>query len=419
MKKIYIIAFLLHTFHAVAAPDTTRVLFIGNSFTYVYDVPSLVKGFADAAGFPLVFTMHAPGGISVGDVDQGTEAHMRNPEVFDLIRSGGWDFVSLQDNQGRFVRGGGIFPDTAVSKVIEGHFKIRDSMRFYNPCARMLWFAGWAFKDGYPGISPTAQGLIDNIYYNYQYLKDTAGEIIAPIGKAWERSIDTLPAVDLWGPDGAHQSLAGSYVTAAVIFTSIFRVNIENINFTGGLDSATARTIRRLAYHTVVDSIAATNLTTFMPTLSATTSMVTSTTGYANYTWYRNGIEIGSGASNTFAISTGGCYQVVVTNADGCTMRSMQQCVDGEVPSSVTTTVADKIRIYPVPARDIINIELSGTIKMPIQLTISDMSGKIVDNIILKEHTTAIPVPDFPDGLYFITINTNSEISRAKMVIAH
>src|SRR4051812_23526504 len=102
MKKIYLAFFLfiLRSLDVSGASDTTRVLFIGNSFTYVYDVPGLVNGLATAAGLPLKFVMHAPGGISVGDTAQGTSAHMNNPLVYDLIRSDNWDYVSLQDNQG-------------------------------------------------------------------------------------------------------------------------------------------------------------------------------------------------------------------------------------------------------------------------------------------------------------------------------
>lgn len=418
MKKFLSIVLLLRAFCTIAAPDTTRVLFIGNSFTYTYDVPTLVKGLADAAGFPMTFVMHAPGGISVGDVDQGTEAHMYNPEVFSLIRAGNWDFVSLQDNQGRFVYGHKHFPDTAVSKVIAGHFKIRDSVRAYNSCAQMLWFAGWAFKDGYPGISPTAQGLIDNIYENYQYLKDTAGGIIAPIGKAWERAIDTLPATDLWGPDGAHESLAGAYVTASVIFTSIFRVNTEAVNFNGGLDSATARTLRRLAYHTVIDSMATTNLATFMPTLNATATLLTATPGYSGYTWYRNGVSIGSGTANTFAISTGGCYQVVGTTPEACEMRSMQQCIDSSSPTGIATMNGEpEIMLYPIPAKDVLEIDIAGNVSLPITATITDATGRVVKRFMLSNLHNAVHVGDMAGGLYVVTLSMGKDMWRGKVMV--
>jgi gliding motility-associated-like protein len=45
---------------------------------------------------------------------------------------------------------------------------------------------------------------------------------------------------------------------------------------------------------------------------------LTATTGFATYTWYRNGKEIGSGAANTKVISEAGKYTVKVTTSYGC-----------------------------------------------------------------------------------------------------
>jgi hypothetical protein len=49
----------------------------------------------------------------------------------------------------------------------------------------MIWFAGFGLKYGFPPYGNTGVALIDSIYYNYQYLNDTALPIIAPIGTAF------------------------------------------------------------------------------------------------------------------------------------------------------------------------------------------------------------------------------------------
>ena len=118
---------------------------------------------------------------------------MNNPLVYDLIRSNDWDYLVLQDNQGRFVDNYGVFP--ASSLVIEGHIKIRDSLLYYHPCAKMIWFAGWGPKAGFPPYASTGSALIDKIYSNYRFLLDTAGQVIAPIGPAWNRIISNYPNV--------------------------------------------------------------------------------------------------------------------------------------------------------------------------------------------------------------------------------
>jgi hypothetical protein len=85
------------------AQDTVRVLFVGNSFTNFNNLPDVFRQLALGKGKFVITGMHAPDGVSVGDTAQGTLAHMNNPNLFDSIRLNHWDFLVLQDNQGRFI----------------------------------------------------------------------------------------------------------------------------------------------------------------------------------------------------------------------------------------------------------------------------------------------------------------------------
>lgn len=392
--------------------DTTRVLFIGNSFTNVHNIPSLVSGLAAKAGLPFAYHMHAPDGMTVGDTSQGTNAHMNNPVVFDQIRKGNWNYVSLQDNQGRFVFGSGTFPDTNVSKVIRGHLKIRDSVKAHNPCAHLLWFSGWAWKNGYPGISTTAQGLIQNIYQNYQYLKDTAGGVIAPIGISWERAMTAVPGTNLWGPDDTHQSLAGAYLSASVIFTSIFKINTELVFYDGGLDAATARELRRIAYSVVMDSITTTDLALITPVLTVTPTLLAATPGYISYQWFQNGVAIGSGAANSFSITSEGCYYVEATDNNGCQSRSFTHCP----ATTVENTVADLLIVYPIPASNKINIIYnSGSI--PYYISICDAMGRSVFEGNANSCSHTVDTRDIPAGAYVLKLNNGSQVYHRSIVI--
>ncbi len=414
MKRLLLSTLILLTYTFTYASDTTKVLFIGNSFTGTFDVPQMVKGFADAAGLPMVIAAHMPGGISVADVSQGTMAHMNNPMVFDLIRSNDWDYVVLQDNQGRFVDGGGNFPSPAQSPVIAGHIKIRDSMRANNTCSRMLLFSGWAWKDGYPGLGD-GKKLIANIYENYQVLNTSAQEIISPIGAAWLRATTQVPSVDLWGPDGAHQSMEGSYITGAVIFASIYRTNTESVNFSNGIDTAIARKLRRIAYETVSDSIKPTKLSSFIPTLTYTGSTLTAPAGFSKYEWFKNNTLVGTTTTNTYAITPGtnDCYQVRVTNNNGCVQRSALACKPTTGINSLFGM--EEITVSPNPAADFIvvnNMDNSD----PFNYTISSLSGAVVLKGSINTANTPINISTLTTGTYYISINTNTEIKHIRFI---
>ncbi|HTN45591.1 MAG TPA: T9SS type A sorting domain-containing protein [Flavipsychrobacter sp.] len=392
------------------AADTTRVLFIGNSFTAGENIPGLVKSFATVAGMPMEILAHTPGGISVGDVSQGTQAHMNNPLVFDLIRNNQLDFVVLQDNQGRFVLNSS-FPNPTVSQVVAGHMKIRDSMRYYHGCARMLFFAGWALKNGWPDIG-NGQKCIENIYENYLTLNTTANEIISPIGMAWLRSINQLANVDLWSADEAHQSAAGAYLTAATIFSSIYRLNTEKVSFSAQLDTAEARILRRIAYQTVMDSIQPTGLTNYIPSLTANGGTLTASTGYSSYEWYRNDTLVTTTGANTYTPAVQGCYQVVAKNNNGCKQRSAQQCLSQLTVIQHTETLV--MKIAPNPASHSLFVETISDGTSVKDYKIISFTGQIVARGSFLSKDTSIPVSQLPEGLYILELSVNEKSTRTK-----
>jgi len=398
--------FLFAAFNA-SATDTTRVLYIGNSFIFTYDVPALVSGLAAADGRHIVYQQHTPGGITVGDTAQGTQAHMNNPAVFSLIRQGGWDYVVLQDNQGRFVRNYGNFPGS--SKVVEGHKKIRDSVHHYNPCARMLWFSGWAFKNGSPPYGNTGAEMIDRIWANYRYLNDSLPEIILPIGPAWKAAMAAVPGTDLWGPDEAHQSLAGSYVTAATIAATIFRKDISSLNYNGGLPATTAQTYRSLASATVRDSMALSFGEYYLP-LAHTGNVWSTDPGYSSYEWYMDDSLISSGTANGLIVSAPGCFQVAATGADGCKLWSWTHCVNA-------TSISDPGRVVsvgPNPFRDQLSIGLSSAARR--HLALCDLTGKAVIAFETSGVSVTIPTGELPPGVYLLRVTEDGAHHSVKLV---
>jgi hypothetical protein len=409
MKRVLLnLAFLLSSTAVIAQP--IRILFIGNSFTATEDVPGRVKAFADEIGLNVEIWSHMPGGVSVGDVSQGTMAHMNNPQVFDLIRDHQPDYVVLQDNQGRFVDKD-KFPDPAASKVVEGHLKIRDSMRRHNSCARMVFFAGWGLKNCWPDVG-TGQDCIENIYGNYVRLNGLANEIVAPIGLAWLRSQAQLPLVDLWSPDEAHESAEGAYLTAAVIFATIARTNTEPINYTGGNinDTAAARIMRRIAYQTVVDSVRATALANFSPTLTYNGTTLTAAAGYTNYDWYRDGTFVATGSANTHTPSTQGCYQVVVTDNNNCQQRSLDNCLTQT--NAVNTVERLKLSLSPNPVSTALTLVANANGSY----NITNLTGAIVAKGIVSNGKTGIQVAELPAGMYICSVLVNGEAHHLKFV---
>ena len=83
--------------------ESLRVLFIGNSHTYVNDLPALVAQMAQATGSTLEYQTIARPNFGLMD-------HWAVGEAQEAIRRGGWDYVVLQ-------QGPSSQPDSRVNLV--------------------------------------------------------------------------------------------------------------------------------------------------------------------------------------------------------------------------------------------------------------------------------------------------------------
>jgi hypothetical protein len=416
MRKFKIIFVLLILCIAGHSQDTTKVLFIGNSFTAANGLSVLFQKLAMNANIPVFVGDYSPGGISVGDYSQGTSAHSCNPVVFSLIRSKLWDYVVVQDNQGRFCLNYGVFSST--SNVIGGHLIIQDSVISNNPCANMVWFAGWGFQGPYPPYSTSGAQMIEKIFANYTFLNDTSKQIIAPIGPAWLVSMNNNPGINLWSSDSTHPSLEGSYLTACVLFATIFKKDPSNLTFTAGINSSDAQNLRNIAYPKVIDSLHVCNLDYFSPGIYLNTDTLVTDTGYTYYNWYKNDSLIQSTSSGFFKINSNGVYTAGCVDASDCERKSF------EINAIITSVddPADKagISVFPVPAENIIYIKSEQAID---ELTISvfNIEGQTIYSRripdIIKGSTTSLELSNFSDGIYFIQLQSKNFIMHKKIII--
>ncbi len=412
MKKILIILSIL-TSLGCKAQDTIKVLFIGNSFTFAENMPDLFRNIADSAGYKIKTQMYAPGGVSVGDISQGTQAHMNNPIVYENIRSDKWDYVVLQDNQGRFVLDYGQFPTSSL--VIQGHKQIRDSVIKNNPCAKMVWFEGWALKNGMPPYGNTGIEMIERIAANYRFMNDSLRQIIAPIGGAWKNIIQSNPSIDLWSPDEAHPSLAGSFLTANVIYATIFKDNPTYSLANGGLAANTALLLKQIAWQTLNDSFPNINLQSITPDIQWQNNQLTAG-NYQHYFWYKNMQWLPIMTTNTLNVSQSGHYYLIAENSVGCKLKSISQHIIITNINEIESQ--NNIHIYPNPAQTALNIETTKESVFPLTIRLKNMNAQCVKKVKLQNNNLTIDINELSSGLYFMEIiDKQGNIKIKKLVI--
>jgi len=317
--------------------DTIRVFFLGNSFTAANDLPNMVKQLALTAGIPVFIDSYTPGG-------QFSTDFIQTPLVFEKFHSQPWDYVVIQDNQGAFVN---IVPYIS-SNYLNANIQLRDSVIAANPCAKVVWFAGWAGEGGYPLYIPGDNTIncIGRILGNMVYLNTFVDEIIAPIGEAWIRSLNEQPLIDLYSSDGNHPSAEGSFAAASVIFSVIFKTDPSVINYNGGINTNDAQYLRTIGYEVVTDADnnIEYSISIVSPQIEIENNILSVQSIYDYYQWFINGEIIPGADDPAFAAIYEGEYSVVVMDANGC-IRSSFPVHYSIVPSAMFSYFADDLSV--------------------------------------------------------------------------
>jgi hypothetical protein len=202
MKKITLlmIAGLILSLSLVKAQQKEmKVLFVGNSYTYGYNLPHIVSIISAETSTLLHTRKSVIGGASLKEHWQGG----RELQTLQKIADGDFDVVVLQD----FSMAAMNNPDTTLkyvklfSEYIRGHG------------AKPYLFNTWAREK-----VPQFQAEIDDMY---EKAAVENGAIRVPVGPAWELAMDLRPTVDLFTSDGSHPNELGTMLSASVFVRTI------------------------------------------------------------------------------------------------------------------------------------------------------------------------------------------------------
>jgi hypothetical protein len=174
-----------------------RVLFIGNSYTYVNDVPGLVQALADSAHGDSIAVE------TVAFADFALVDHWNDGTALREIRKGGWCWVVLQQG-----------PSSLDVN--------RDTLRLWTKAfareiqsvgARPVLFSAW----------PQANRVqdFDRAVASYSLAAADVNGLLAPVASAWLAAWRRDSTLHLYANDGLHASPEGSYLAALAIYGAV------------------------------------------------------------------------------------------------------------------------------------------------------------------------------------------------------
>ena len=207
-----------------------RVLFLGNSYTYVNDLPAVFRDLARAGGRNVETGMVANGGETLAQ-------HAASPDSLGAIRGSHWQFVVLQEQS--------EIPALAAAwqtQMFPATETLVASIR--SAGATPILLETWAHRDGLPDQGLDDAAMQAAITQGYRSLGAALGVAVAPAGEAWQTVLRANPTIVLWQADGSHPSPAGTYLAACVLYAHIFDASPVGIADTGGLSPDVAQALQ-------------------------------------------------------------------------------------------------------------------------------------------------------------------------------
>ncbi|MCF7849239.1 MAG: hypothetical protein K9M45_10330 [Kiritimatiellales bacterium] len=195
--------------------EKLRILFIGNSYTYVQNMPEILRQMADDKGHELEIEQETPGG-------KNFEFHWNAGRAAEKMRTGNFDVVVFQNQSFEPVGD----PDNMMEY---GKLLAAEADK---AGARKLFYLTMAYKDKVKwmnGDSDEAKRgvallpeMLGRLTASYSKLARSTKSEVAPVGIAWKQAYDAVPGIELHRSDNSHPSETGAYLTALVFYATIY-----------------------------------------------------------------------------------------------------------------------------------------------------------------------------------------------------
>ena len=199
-----------------------NILFIGNSHTYVNNLPEIFKNIAKSAGIDVNVAAVTNGGWTL-------ERHASLDDTYGsavdaVLKGRKFDFVVLQEQSSRPA----AEPDKfrmAVVKLLE---KIKENG------ASPYLYCTWGHKTGSAALEKygwTTESMTEKVAESFDAVGNELCIPVAHVGKAFWDVSTNCGEIELYAPDFLHASKHGSFLAALTIFAKMFNYDVTTVDY--------------------------------------------------------------------------------------------------------------------------------------------------------------------------------------------
>ncbi len=391
------------------------ILFIGNSYTAVNDLPNWVRLIGSSQGDTFEVFSHTPGGRTFS-------GHSTDPQVLDMFRQKNYDVVVLQEQS--------QMPSFPLDQVESSCFPyakmLVDSIRANNPFAKIVFYSTWGRQNGdaqncqfWPPVC-TFKGMNQLLRDRYITMAQNNCAWVAPVTSVW-RDIRDTTSITLYQGDGSHPSFEGTHLAALTIYKTIFQKNVLQNSFVGPISNAnhikmcnavnsiTADSISNWKYDTC--TVPVLFKSTFKKHFDANYSIVAVEAvrkdPRADYDWFtienNSWQKLNSGfKSDSVKIKQTSAIALIVKNACGTDTFSVQYAYNSIQNLSIKNKNTVKLKVG-----EALKLTQNKSIK---SVKIYDLNGRLMFSKFypLQKNEVSIDIPDLKPGFYVVSMNNES-----------
>lgn len=399
------------------AQDSVSVLFIGNSYVYVNDLPTMFNNLTTSLGDEVTVDSKTNGGYTFSN-------HLNDPLTHTKIKSKPWDYVIIQGQSQE-----PSFPTSQVNtQSLPAANALADSVYENKYCSQVMYFMTWGRQNGDPQWDSinTFDKMNLRLRDAYVRISDSAQACVAPVGIAWKYVRDNHPTINLYTSDGSHPSVEGTYLAACTFYASVFRKDPSGTAYTAGLDPIVAGILQNAAALAVLDSLSTWHLrATEEITIADFQYSVNGTTvTFSNDSWRAQGYlwDFGDGATD---IAENPTHDFVSNGTYSIQLIATSECGDDTLVKTITLGTAGEVEIaasdlliktVQAAQYEITNSLFSEEVNYSLfTLTGQELNGKVTQSV--EKSMVAIDLQGCENGIYFLQISSGQISWQVKLMV--
>lgn len=217
------------SFEAYAKNESkaTRILFIGNSYTYYYNMSGTFAAMAVSEGKSISVCEISKSGYSMKEYANTSNSY--GAQVYEKLTTQKWDYVILQENSVNLTNNCESDSYPYIRKIAELAENAGAQVVIYMVPTYSKEFTWTDSDDLTYEYSPTQRMYL--LGKNTYSIANEIGAKVAAVGYSFEFCKNVYEDVNLYYKDNVHPSYAGSYLAASVIYSTVFEESPLGIDY--------------------------------------------------------------------------------------------------------------------------------------------------------------------------------------------